>query len=146
MIIVGREEVGKRTVPNGLRRLGYNIANAILSTVLFVIIYRFILDSIHVFWVAWFCLCGCGVGASLIIRGIMSFWEGTRKTIQNLVQNLLIGALYAGLILVGFVDLMFDNFFSGIWNWKLFLIVFVSTKFVVFLLSDYIADSITFQN
>ncbi|WP_371801758.1 hypothetical protein [Candidatus Lokiarchaeum ossiferum] len=143
---MGRDEVGKRTVPTGIKRLAYNISNAFLSTLLFFAIYRLYFQSIDNFWIIWACLCGCGFIGSVIIRGIMRFWDGTRKTIQNIVQNILIGAIYAGFILIGFVSFMFDQYFSGKWDWQTFLIVFAFTKFFVFLLSDFIADSITFQN
>lgn len=140
---MGRESV--KDMPNGIKRILYPTLNAITSFILFYVVYRVYLNNVQIYWIIWVCLSASSVAGSLFIRFFLKFFEGTKKNIQQIVQNLIIPVIYAGLVFMGGISWMFEKFESGAWDLKTFIIIFLLMKLFIFLLADYIADTITFQ-
>ncbi len=143
MKIMGRKEI--KDMPNGIKRIIYPTLNAITSFIIFYVVYRVYLININVYWIIWVCLSATSLAGSLFIRFFLKFFNGTKKNIQQIVQNIIIPVIYAAVVFFGVISWMFEKFETGAWDLKTFIIVFLLMKLLIFLLSDYISDTITFQ-
>jgi len=117
----------------------YNLLNALLSTVLFVAIYKIWLINDNNFLFIFLAITLTGVLVSWTLRLILRNFDAN-FTIQHSVKSLVVGLTYAFLVWFGLISWLFGEF-PKILD---LIIVLLLVKTFVFLLADFLADKISF--
>ena len=134
---MGRQEITKKR--SGSHKYIYKILNAIIGTIVFVVIYKIWLEKENNFVWIFLTLLISGIFVSWTLRLFCKYYQ-SESDLQFIISNLLIGIFYA--IIVWFhVFNYLINKFPVLFE---LIIVIIFVKFFIFLLSDYISDSITF--
>lgn len=135
--MMGREEV--KIKQSGSHKLLYQLLNALLGTLVFVLIYKIWLDEDNNYFYIFLAIILSGLFVSWTLRLFCKYFE-TNLTVQHTMKNFLIGTIYATLVWAGGITWLFEKF-PDFWD---LIVVLMLTKILVYLLSDFLSDKIAF--
>lgn len=134
---MGREEIKK--VKESNHKILYQLLNALLGTLVFVLIYKIWLDDDNNYFYIFLAIILSGLLVSWTLRLFCKYFE-TNLTVQHTMKNFFIALIYATLVWAGGISWIFSRF-SDFWD---LIVVLMLTKLLVFLLSDFLSDKIAF--